>query len=292
MEAGRSKPKLLVVVGPTASGKSELALKTAKKFNGEIIAADSRTVYKDLGIGTAKPSKEDQQVVLHWGLDLVDPGESFTAADFKRYAKAKIAEIKARGRLPIVVGGTGLYIDSLVFDFKLGPKADAAKRAELEKLPIDDLHKIIKQKNLEMPENKLNKRHLIRAIERGGQQIERRLRPHPGTLIIGILPPDEVLRQRIGRRAERMFAGGVLIEAQNLLKDYPDVNPENAGLIYKICAQVLNEQISGPEAIEKYKQMEWQYARRQRTWFKRNPFIKWFESAELAEVYLNQVLNT
>lgn len=122
MEASRPKPKLLVIVGPTASGKSELALKIAKRFNGEIIAADSRTVYKGLDIGTAKPSKEDQQAVPHWGLDLVEPGENFTAADFKRYAKDKIAEIKDRNHLPIAVGGTGLYTDSLVFFTQLAPK--------------------------------------------------------------------------------------------------------------------------------------------------------------------------
>src|ERR1700681_366809 len=111
------KPELLVIVGPTASGKSDLALRIAKKFNGEIIAADSRTIYKRMDIGTAKPSHKDQKLVVHWGLDLIEPGESFSAAQFKDYAEAKIAEIRSRGKLPILVGGTGLYIDSILFNF-------------------------------------------------------------------------------------------------------------------------------------------------------------------------------
>lgn len=292
MEAGRPKPKLLVIVGPTASGKSELALQIAKKFKGEIIAADSRTVYKGLDIGTAKPSKQDQQIVPHWGLDLVEPGENFTAADFKRYAKAKIAGIKARGHLPIVVGGTGLYIDSLVFDFKLGPKADNDSRAELEKLSIENLHKMIEQKNLEMPENKFNKRHLIRTIERGDRQLKRRLRPPADTLIIGIWPSDEILRRRIHSRAEEMFQEGVIGEAQDLFKNYPSVAPGNIGIVYKTCSEILDGSINLEDGVEAFKCQDWQYARRQRTWFKRNPFIKWFKDARLAEAYLDQVLNT
>src|SRR5690606_10027818 len=102
---------LVVIVGPTASGKSATAMCVAKEFNGEIICADSRTIYRGMDIGTAKPSKQDRTEVPHWGLDLVEPGELFTAADFKYYAQQKIAEIRARGRLPIVVGGTGLYVD-------------------------------------------------------------------------------------------------------------------------------------------------------------------------------------
>ncbi len=165
MAATPSRPKLLVIVGPTASGKSELALNIAKKYNGEIIAADSRTVYRDMNIGTAKPSLDDQKALLHWGLDLVNPGQRFTAADFKQYAEAKIVDIQKRGKLPLLVGGTGLYIDSVLFDFGFLADFDPKLRKELEQLSVQDLQKIIKQRGYTMPTNYQNKRYLIRVIE-------------------------------------------------------------------------------------------------------------------------------
>ena len=109
---------LVVIAGPTASGKTELAIRIAKKFNGEVISADSRAIYRGLDIGTAKPTSEEQQGIPHWGIDIVDPGERFTAANFKVYAQRKISEIRSRGHLPIMAGGTGLYIDSVLYDFK------------------------------------------------------------------------------------------------------------------------------------------------------------------------------
>ena len=108
---------LIVIVGPTASGKTSLAIKLAKKFGGEIICADSRTVYRDMDIGTAKPTLVERQEVAHWGLDLVEPGQLFSAADFKEYATKRIAEIRDRGNIPFLVGGTGLYIDGVIFNF-------------------------------------------------------------------------------------------------------------------------------------------------------------------------------
>ena len=107
---------LVVIAGPTASGKTELAIRIAKKFNGEVISADSRAIYRGLDIGTAKPTSEEQQGIPHWGIDIVDPGERFTAANFKVYAQRKISEIRSRGHLPIIAGGTGLYIDSVLYE--------------------------------------------------------------------------------------------------------------------------------------------------------------------------------
>jgi tRNA dimethylallyltransferase len=111
---------LIVIVGPTASGKTSLAIDIAKQFGGEIICADSRTVYIGMDIGTAKPSRAEQAMVPHWALDLVEPGQRFTAADFKEYANKKIAEIRSRGNIPMIVGGTGLYVDGVIFDYKFG----------------------------------------------------------------------------------------------------------------------------------------------------------------------------
>lgn len=292
MAAGPSKPELLVIVGPTASGKSELAMKIARQFNGEIIAADSRTVIKGLNIGTAKPTIEDRHQIKHWGLDLVSPGERFTAADFKKYAQIKIEEIKQRQKLPILVGGSGLYVDSVLYDFKFGPPADEQKRASLEKLEITELKKIIEKKSLVMPENDRNKRHLVRTIERAEQAPERGSEPRQDAVIVGLQLSDEVLRSNIDRRAKAMFRGGVLDETRRLIDSHPNVLPENVGLIYKICSEILTGQTSEPEGIKKFKQLDWQYARRQRTWFRRHPEIAWFDSPSAAEKYIRQALNT
>jgi tRNA dimethylallyltransferase len=172
------KIELVAIVGPTASGKSGLAMETARRFYGEIIAADSRTIYKGMDIGTAKPSKADQAEIPHWGLDLVEPGQGFSAQKFKVYANQKITDINLRGKLAILVGGTGLYMDSVLYDFQFGPAADAEQRSALERLNVEQLQIIIEQKGLARPENIKNKRHLIRTIERRGQAgTKRALRP-------------------------------------------------------------------------------------------------------------------
>jgi tRNA dimethylallyltransferase len=140
MEAGDLKQlPLIVIVGPTASGKTSLAVQLAKKYDGEIICADSRTIYKGMDIGTAKPTLAERAVVLHWGLDLVEPGELFSAADFKRYADQKIEEIRNRGHVPFLVGGSGLYVDAVVFDYAFGVKADPSKRQMLEDWTVEEL---------------------------------------------------------------------------------------------------------------------------------------------------------
>src|SRR5664279_14928 len=131
---------LVVITGPTASGKTGLAIELAHQFGGEIICADSRTIYRGMDIGTAKPTPVERLLVPHWGLDLVDPGEYFSVADFKKYADQKIIEIRARGRIPFLVGGTGLYIDAVIYDYRFGPPANADLRSRLEKLTIDELY--------------------------------------------------------------------------------------------------------------------------------------------------------
>ena len=133
-------PPLVVIAGPTASGKTGLAISVAERFNGEIICADSRTIYRGMDVGTAKPTTDDRARVPHWGVDLVDPGDRFTAADFKEYANTKIADIRNRQKIPFLVGGTGLYIDSVIFDFQFGISPDEQVRYELEQMNVEQLH--------------------------------------------------------------------------------------------------------------------------------------------------------
>ena len=166
---------LVVIAGPTASGKSSLAMELAQQFRGEIICADSRTIYTGMDIGTAKPSSADRALVPHWGLDLVEPGEYFSAADFKTYAVQKIAEIRARGHVPFLVGGTGLYIDSVVFDYAFGPAADKERREQLNTMTIEELYNYCNKNNVVLPENEKNKRYVIRAIELAGIPSGRRV---------------------------------------------------------------------------------------------------------------------
>jgi tRNA dimethylallyltransferase len=291
MATTSQKPELLVIVGPTASGKSDLALKIALEFNGEIIAADSRTIYKGMDIGTAKPSKEVQEKVQHWGLDLVEPGEVFSAYDFKKYADQKIVEIQKRGNLPILVGGTGLYIDSVLFDFGFVDKAGDKQRAELDRHSVIQLQNLVKERGFKLPENPQNRRHLIRTIEREGKiGVSRSLKDN--IVIIGLMPPIDYLKERINERAESYFSAGLLAESKGLLNKYTEESLNNThGIAYIASSRLLKNEITKVEAIKLIRKLEWQYARRQRTWFRRNKIIRWFDSCDLAYKEIVRILN-
>ncbi|MEX0881619.1 MAG: tRNA (adenosine(37)-N6)-dimethylallyltransferase MiaA [Candidatus Saccharimonadales bacterium] len=292
MAAAASKPELIAVVGPTASGKSALAFKIAQKYNGEIISADSRSIYKGMDIGTAKPTSNDQRQVPHWGLDLVEPGQSYSAYEFKKYTKSKIQEIKNRGRLPILVGGTGLYIDSVLFDFGFRAPPDPTRRAELEKLSVEELQGIIHEQGLPMAKNVQNPRHLIRIIETGGQAHQRRTKLEADVLLVGLLPPDEILKANIAKRAETLFDKGVIEETRRLIQAYGEKSLSGtAGIVYRIAIRVIRDEMNDEQAIELFKKADWQYARRQKTWFKRNPHIQWFSSVGVAYRFIEQTLS-
>lgn len=160
------KAPLIVITGPTASGKSGLALELAEELNGEIICADSRTIYKGMDIGTAKPTLAEQKRVRHWLIDMVEPGERFTAADFQKHALTAIDDIRLRSKIPFLVGGSGLYIDAVILGFNFASDADTVRRTELEKMTIEQLQALITKQQLTMPENSKNKRYLIRCIEK------------------------------------------------------------------------------------------------------------------------------
>ena len=280
---------LIVIVGPTASGKTGLAIELAERFGGEIISADSRAIYKGMDIGTAKPSAEEQARVPHWGLDLVEPGVSFSAADFKAYALQKIDEIRARGHVPFLVGGTGLYVDAVVFDYQFGPVADSTTRQKFEAMSIEELHDYCRNNNIRLPENEHNKRYVIRSIERAGMPDVKRSEPISACIIVGITTDREVLRQRIIGRAEQLFQDGVVEEAIMLGEKYGWVNEAMTGNIYPLVRQYHQHELSLDEIKQKFVTLDWRLAKRQLTWLKRNPYIRWLPLDE-ARTYLTQTL--
>ncbi|NCO10769.1 tRNA (adenosine(37)-N6)-dimethylallyltransferase MiaA [Candidatus Saccharibacteria bacterium] len=280
---------LIVIVGPTASGKSSLAMEIASQYNGEIICSDSRTIYKGMDIGTAKPSREDRAKVPHWGLDIVEPGEQFSAADFQSYAKKKVEEIRSRGNIPLMVGGTGLYIDGVVYDYNFG-QARPELREALSSLSDDDLKNYCVNNNIELPENDKNRRYVIRAIEQNGINSKRLSALIPNTLVVGIATNPEELKARIEARAEQLFANGVVQEAILLGEKYGWDSEAMTGNIYKLARKYLDGEFDEAELLQKFVTSDWRLAKKQRTWFKRNPDIHWGTPAEL-HAYLDNILS-
>lgn len=281
---------LIAIVGPTASGKTGLAIKLAKEFNGEIISADSRAVYRGLDIGTAKPTLAERQGVPHWGFDLVNPGERFTAADFKNYAVRKIYEIRERGNIPIIVGGTGLYVDAVVYDFQFTEGTnDVARRDELLKKNLQYLHEYCYKNNIKLPENENNKRYVVNAILRNGAEQKRRKSPLENTIIVGITTEKNVLRQRLHTRTLEIFSGDIVEEALTAAKSFGWSNEAMTGNIYPVIRQLSNGDITQTEAIERFEVLDWRLAKRQLTWLRRDPYIRWLE-LEQAYTYLARQL--
>lgn len=264
---------LIVITGPTASGKSGLALELAEKYGGEIICADSRTVYTGMSIGTAKPSDKERLLVPHHLLDVVLPNEHFSVADFQKLARAAISDIRARGKVPFLVGGTGLYIDSVVLDFEFSGVPDVQKRKLLEERTVEELLTLIKDQQIQAPNNLLNKRHLIRAIEQNGVSGERKIVPDVNTYVVSIATEKNVLEARIRDRADVMFTGGVLDEAARLGDQYGWEAEAMTGNIYPILREVLEGRTSIEEAKERFIIRDRQLAKRQVTWIKRHSFV-------------------
>lgn len=282
---------LVVILGPTASGKTALALEIAKRFNGEIICADSRTVYKYMDIGTAKPSKAERSGIRHYGLDLINPDKSYSAAQFKKMALTAIDDISGRGNLPIMVGGTGLYIDGVLFDYQFLPLTDPVERTRLNKLSVEQLQSEIIRKDLLMPANKQNPRHLTRAIETNGAvPIKGKLRPN--TCVIGIQSDLSTLKNRIIKRVDEMLQNGFIKEVNNLSKRYDWDAPGLQAPGYKAFRGYLENKMDLNAAKAQFAHNDYLLARRQRTWFKRNKSIQWVnnkaEAVEIITTYLNK----
>ena len=260
---------LIVILGPTASGKTAYAIQLARLIGGEVICADSRTVYRGMDIGTAKPTGPERAGVSHWGLDLTEPDQRYSLYDFQRYAMAKIAKIRQRQHVPLLVGGSGLYINSVIYDYRLaGGDYDPTARAELEKLPPDELRQLAIKRGTKLPRDLDNKRRLIRSLETGGVSnncghLSRQ------TIVIGIAVDKEKLSQRISERAEQMLERGLVDETERLIARYGMVEPLRRNA-YGVVAKYLTGQIYEAELIEQISVKDRQLVKKQLTWW-RNP---------------------
>lgn len=290
MDPATSRPELLVIVGITASGKSALAMKIAQEFGGEIISADSWTVYRHFDIGTSKPTITQQKAVKHHLLDVRAATDGFNAPMFKQLAQKAIADIQKRGKLPILAGGTGLYIDSVLYDFGFLASVSGDSREELNQKTIAELLDLAVSRGVDLTDiDTRNKRRIIRAIEAGGQRPTKgKLRQN--TLIIGINLPSDESKKRIEQRTDQMLAAGLEQEVKQLADKYGwEVEPMK-GIGY----QQWHEYFDGKQTLEQTRQRiisaTNNLAKRQRTWFKRNSNIIWFNNAEEAYAYLTNIL--
>jgi tRNA dimethylallyltransferase len=301
--AAQPQPRLVVILGPTASGKSSLAVTLAQRFPGEIVSCDSVAVYRHFDIGTAKPTAEQRALAPHHLLDIAEPGEAFTAGEYSRQARAVISDIVGRGKLPIVVGGTGLYLRALLVGLFPGPQRSEELRERLRSLAERPsyLHRLLTRLDgasaAKIHANDTPK--LIRAIEvclasrARMSELWQQRDPLIGYRIlrIGLNPERQKLYERINQRARQMFADGLVEETKSLVARYGDVAPLDS-LGYRQARQFLRGELPLDEAIVAAQQGHRNYAKRQMTWFRREPEVKWLEGfgddpqieAEAAEI--------
>lgn len=297
----QADPLLVVILGPTASGKTALSLALAEQLNGEIVSCDSVAVYRDFEIGTAKPTREERARVPHFMIDIAAPDEEITAGDYARRARTQLSDIKARGKLPIVVGGTGLYLRALINGLFAGPerseelrdklrnKAEFGKGAELHKV----LSRLDPETAAKIHPNDTPK--LIRAIEvclvsgeRMSEMWQRGRDPLTGFRIVrvGLDPARDRLYERINLRCVRMFERGLVEETRELLKHYRPLNFDRemdsrpvakalGSLGYSQAVALLRDEMTLPECVDSAQQGHRNYAKRQMTWFRREPEVEW-----------------
>jgi len=286
------KKNVVVIVGPTAVGKTKLSIELAKRFNGEIINGDSMQVYKGLDIGTAKITPEEMQGVPHYLLDIKQPDEGYSAADFKRAAKHYIEDIHSRGKLPIIVGGSGLYIQAALYDYQFSEQKRSAEvtarlEKELEVNGIEPLYERLKEVDPEQAEkiHPNNHRRVIRAIEifettgvAMGEHLKKEKPESPyHPIFIGLEMDRKLLYERINERVDEMVSKGLLREVAGLYEKGLQESQSMKAIGYKEFYSFFTGDQSLEETIDLLKRNSRRYAKRQYTWFKNKMDIRWYE---------------
>jgi len=287
----QAEPLLVVVIGPTASGKTALSVALAERFDGEIVNCDSVAMYREFDIGTAKPTAAERARAPHHLFDCVAPTGHVTAGEYARQAREVLDQIKARGRLPILAGGTGLYLRALLEGLFPGPQRSEELREQLrervESRGSNYLHRILRRLDRAAAEkiHANDAPKLIRAIEvclasrremtdlwqQHGRDPLRGFR----ILRLGLDPDRQALYERINRRAKEMFRGGLVEETQRLLEEYGDAAGPLSSLGYKQAVQLLRGELTSEQALQAAQQAHRNYAKRQMTWFRREPEVRW-----------------
>ena len=300
------KPIVIVICGPTASGKTALSIELAKKINGEIVSADSMQIYKDMDIGSAKVTKEEMQGIKHYLIDIKKPDERYSVADYKKDAKTAIEEILTKRKVPIIVGGTGLYIDSLIYEIEYqNIKIDESYRKELEKIKeekgLEVLYNMAKKIDPEAMKkiSSNDYKRITRILEiykatgktKTQQEAESRLKDIPYNYKIFAINYDrDKLYERINKRVEIMIENGLIDEVKNLINNYSKFPTAMQGLGYKEVKEYLDGILSKEEMIEKIKQESRRYAKRQFTWFRKNKETIWIDGEKSPEENINIIL--
>jgi len=301
------KPKVVVIVGPTASGKTALSIELAKRINGEIISSDSMQIYKDMNIGTAKVTKEEMEAIKHYLIDFVYPNQRYTVSDFKKDATEAIKEILKKGKVPIIVGGTGLYVNSLIYGIEYQDmQFDEKYRNKLMEIAETEegLKSLWKQAEEIDPEamkkiSKNDKKRIIRVLEiykaTGKTKTEQEILSRKKEIeydfkVFGISMDREKLYERINKRVDIMINQGLEDEVRILLEKYSEFPTAMQGLGYKEVVEYFKGFLTREEMIDKIKQESRRYAKRQLTWFRRNKEIIWLDASKEMEKNINTIL--
>lgn len=283
------KPKIVVICGPTASGKTALGIKIAQQANGEIISSDSMQIYKDMDIGTAKPTPEERAQAVHHLVDFVSPDERYSVADFKKDATEKIEDILSRGKLPIIVGGTGLYVNSLIYNIEYKEEiTDIEYRNELEKVDLETLYKQAQEIDPEAAAkvSQNDRKRITRILEiyhttgktKTQMEAESRKEVKYDYKIFVLTPERDKLYERINLRVDLMMQAGLVDEVKQLLQKYNEFPTAMQGLGYKEVKEYLDGEITEEEMVEKIKQESRHYAKRQLTWFRQYKDATWLNT--------------